>query len=148
MSTEANCLHNLERFVVAQSSEYERALRELRCERKTSHWICYIFPQVAGLGHSFTAERYAVRSKQETLAYLAHPVRGPRLLECAEVLLHHWGELIETITGFPDHLKLNSSMPLLAELSPPNSIFQQVLDVFPRGRKENRTIQFLENYST
>jgi uncharacterized protein (DUF1810 family) len=137
--------HDLNRFLEAQVSDYVKALGELRRGRKTSHWIWYIFPQM-DLGSSQMAKHYAIRSKDEASAYLAHPVLGPRLMESAEALLQHWGESIETIMGFPDHLKLNSSMTLFAAISPPNSVFEQVLDVFYRGQKDRRTLHFIENH--
>ncbi len=144
MNTKADP-HDLNRFLAAQTSDFQTALSELRRGRKTSHWIWYIFPQVAGLGKSQMARHYAIQSKDEAIAYLAHPVLGPRLIECAEGLLLNWGDSIETIMGFPDHRKLNSSMTLFAEISAPNSVFQQVLDVFYRGRKDQITLQFLGN---
>src|SRR5690242_11585867 len=102
--------HNLQRFVVAQAEDYECALRELERGQKESHWIWYIFPQVAGLGHSPTAQKYAIQSKSEAVAYLKHPLLGPRLQRCSEALLKHQGRTVEDIMGFPDDLKLRSSM--------------------------------------
>src|SRR5215471_18122638 len=126
--------HNLQRFITAQAEDYQCALRELQAGQKESHWIWYIFPQVAGLGHSPTAQEYAIRSRDEATAYLAHPVLGTRLQQCCEALLQHQGTRIQDIMGFPDDLKLRSSMTLFATLSIPGSVFYKVLDAFYSGQ--------------
>src|SRR5438874_10759645 len=92
---------DLERFVAAQQSSYEVALQELRSGAKRSHWIWFIFPQVAGLGSSMTADRYAIRSRREAAAYLVHPVLGPRLVDCANALLQLEGKTAEEVMGYP-----------------------------------------------
>ncbi|NJL91361.1 MAG: DUF1810 domain-containing protein [Coleofasciculaceae cyanobacterium SM2_1_6] len=106
--------HNLQRFLDAQNKKYVSALRELHNGKKLSHWIWYIFPQVAGLGHSSIAQEYAISSKEEASAYLSHEVLGSRLHECASALLPHKDKRVEDIMGFPDDLKLKSSMTLFA----------------------------------
>src|SRR6516164_1146822 len=98
--------HNLERFLTPQAEDYECALEELERGRKESHWIWYIFPQVAGLGHSPMSQQYAIRSRDEAVAYLGHAILGARLLECCEALLKHRGKKIQDVMGFPDDLKL------------------------------------------
>lgn len=106
---------NLQRFVDAQSLVYETVLHELRAGRKTTHWIWFIFPQAKGLGRSPMSERYAISSLDEARAYLAHPVLGPRLKECAALVLSHEGVPLEDILGELDAKKFRSSMALFAE---------------------------------
>jgi len=136
--------HSLKRFLTAQEEDYECAIRELKHGRKESHWIWYIFPQVAGLGHSAMAEKYAIRSRDEAVAYLEHPGLRDRLQQCCEALLQHQGRKIDDIMAYPDDLKLRSSMTLFASVSPPDNIFQKVLDAFCAGRMDERTIEFLD----
>lgn len=135
--------YNLQRFIDAQDRDYTIALEELRRGRKESHWIWYIFPQVAGLGFSSMSQRYAINSREEGFAYLEHPVLGARLQECATVLLQHRERKIEDIMGYPDDLKLQSSMTLFASLSPPDSVYHLVLHTFYAGVMDSRTIDFL-----
>jgi uncharacterized protein (DUF1810 family) len=134
---------NLQRFLTAQAEDYDCALRELQRGRKESHWIWYIFPQVAGLGHSRMAREYAIQSREEAGAYLAHPVLGARLQECCEAVLKHRGKEIENIMGYPDDLKLRSSMTLFAMISPKDNVFQTVLEAFYSGQRDERTVAFL-----
>jgi uncharacterized protein (DUF1810 family) len=121
---------DLERFVTAQNSggTYRRAAAELRTGRKTSHWMWFIFPQIAGLGRSAMAEAYAIRDLTEAQAYLAHPVLGPRLIECAEIVASHRGLSAEHIFGGIDAIKLRSSMTLFAHADPGQEVFRQVID--------------------
>ena len=143
MTVEQDDPHNLERFVIAHRGSYDAALSELRSGKKRSHWMWFVFPQVAGLGSSAMADRYAIRSKQEAVAYLAHPVLGPRLVECANALLRMKGMMAEEIMGYPDDLKLRSSMTLFAAVSPPDSAFHQVLEIYFAGVPDNRTTAYL-----
>jgi uncharacterized protein (DUF1810 family) len=126
---------DLERFVRAQDSSgtYQRALTELRNGRKTSHWMWFIFPQIAGLGRSAMAQAYAISDLAEAQGYLAHPVLGPRLVECAEILASHSGITAEHIFGGIDAVKLRSSMTLFAHADPDQAIFQQVIDQYFDG---------------
>jgi uncharacterized protein (DUF1810 family) len=135
--------HRLERFIEAQKEDYSTALSELRCGRKTTHWIWYIFPQVDGLGSSSMAQEYAIKSKEEAEDYLAHEILGARLHQCADALLDNSGKSIEDIMGFPDDLKLKSSMTLFATLSESGSVFHRVLDTFYGGMMDPKTIEFL-----
>jgi len=135
--------YNLQRFLAAQAEDYECALGELQRGRKESHWIWYIFPQVAGLGRSSMAEKYAIQSRDEAVAYLNHPVLGARLRECSETLLKHRSNRIEDIMGYPDDLKLRSSMTLFATISTPGSVFHKVLEAFYSGEMDERTVSFL-----
>ena len=135
--------HNLERFLSAQVEDYEVALHELRRGAKESHWIWYIFPQVAGLGSSIMADRYSIKSKDEAIAYIQHQILGTRLTACADALLHVEGKSIEDIMGFPDNLKLKSSMTLFASISPSDNVFQEVLDRYYGGAMDEKTLAFL-----
>ena len=135
--------HDLGRFLSAQEQDYEIAIQELRRGRKESHWIWYVFPQVAGLGLSPTAQKYAIGSREEALAYLDHPTLGQRLQECCEAVLLHRGKQITDIMGFPDDLKLRSSMTLFASVAEDPQTFQAVLDAFYGGQTDQRTIDFL-----
>ncbi len=126
---------DLERFVRAQDSggTYQRAVAELRNGRKTSHWMWFIFPQIAGLGRSAMAQAYAISDLAEAQGYLAHPVLGPRLVECAEILASHSGITAEHIFGGIDAVKLRSSMTLFAHADSDQAIFQQVIDQYFDG---------------
>jgi len=111
--------YDLERFLKAQESSYERALAEIRNGEKVSHWMWYIFPQLEGLGSSPTARRYSIKSLEEARAYLGHPVLGPRLKGCAEAVLAVAGRSAWAIFGSPDDFKLRSSATLFSLVSPP-----------------------------
>ena len=126
---------DLERFVTAQDSggTYQRAVAELRQGRKTSHWMWFIFPQIAGLGRSATAQAYAISNLGEAQAYLAHPVLGPRLVECAEILASQRGLSAEQIFGGIDAIKLRSSMTLFARADPDQAIFSQIIEQYFAG---------------
>jgi uncharacterized protein (DUF1810 family) len=137
-------LFNLQRFVTAQAEDYDCALEELQRGRKESHWIWYIFPQVAGLGHSPMAQEYAIQSREEAVAYLNHPILGARLKQCCEALLKHQGKKVEDIMGFPDDLKLRSSMTLFSMISTEDSVFHKVLKTFYSGEMDERTVKFLD----
>jgi uncharacterized protein (DUF1810 family) len=134
---------NLARFVEVQAGSYQAALNELRAGKKRSHWMWYIFPQIFGLGSSPMAERYAIRSRAEAEAYLAHPLLGQRLEECATALLGVAGPSAEQIMGYPDFLKLHSSMTLFAEVAPPGSAFEKVLAKYYAGIKDPKTLRNL-----
>ncbi|MDT0182868.1 DUF1810 domain-containing protein [Microbacterium sp. ARD31] len=133
----------LQRFVEAQEGVHARALDELRAGRKTTHWMWFVFPQVAGLGSSATAQRYAIGSLEEARAYLAHPVLGPRLTEYVEAVLSHSGRTAHDILGSPDDVKLRSSMTLFVLVAGPESVFQRVLDAFFDGEMDTRTVDLL-----
>ena len=120
--------HDLQRFLEAQDSVYETVLDELRRGRKTSHWIWFIFPQVAGLGRSAMSERFAIASLDEARAYLAEPVLGARLRECARLVLAIQGRDAEAIFGSIDAVKVRSSMTLFHRAAPEDPVFRQVLD--------------------
>lgn len=133
----------LERFVTAQNSDYSQALAELKGGRKTSHWMWYIFPQFVGLGHSEIAHFYSIKSAGEAAAYLRHPILGPRLAECCEALLHIDGRTASEIFGFPDDMKLKSSVTLFSTVAGPGSVFDQVLAKYYEGHADERTLELL-----
>jgi len=137
---------DLERFVTAQDRMYEVAIRELRNGAKQSHWIWYIFPQVAGLGFSAMSRHYAIRSRREAVAYLAHPLLRRRLVECANALLGLTGKTAEEVMGAPDDLKLRSSMTLFAAVASPDLPFRAVLDRFFGGRGDAFTEKYLAGH--
>lgn len=135
---------DLERFVSAQQGGYEGIVRELRAACKTGHWMWFVFPQVAGLGMTSMSQRYAIRSLEEARAYLAHPVLGPRLRECASaVLAAPAGATAESIFGGIDAMKLRSSMTLFLRAVPGERLWQDVLDRFYGGLADHRTDELL-----
>ena len=137
---------DLTRFLEAQRTTYDRALDELRAGRKRSHWMWYVFPQLAGLGFSTTSQHYGISGLDEAQAYLAHPVLGARLLECVETLLALPATLSASdIFGYPDDLKLRSCATLFATASGPGSPFERLLDRFYAGARDERTVTLLEH---
>jgi uncharacterized protein (DUF1810 family) len=131
-------------FLDAQAPVYETALAELQSGRKRTHWIWFIFPQLAGLGSSPRAQRFGLHSLEEARAYLAHPILGTRLIECTNGLLHHDGLTAEQILGPVDAMKLRSSMTLFAAASEGESIFQGVLDSLFDAILDQRTLASLQ----
>ena len=136
----------LERFVQAQDAggTYQRAVRELRGGRKTSHWMWFVFPQIAGLGSSSTAREFAISGLAEARAYLAHPVLGPRLRESAGVLTELPGGDAEAVFGGIDAMKLRSAMTLFAHAAPGEPVFREVLDRYFGGAEDEATTSRLE----
>ena len=135
--------HDLSRFVDAQAGDYETALAEIRRGRKESHWMWYIFPQIDGLGFSPTARHYAIKGIDEARAYLAHPTLGPRLVAICEALLALPDTDAEPIFGWPDVLKLRSSMTLFNAARPEEPVFGRVLAKFYGGEPDRRTLELL-----
>jgi uncharacterized protein (DUF1810 family) len=135
---------DLGRFISAQEGIHESALSELRRGRKRTHWMWFIFPQIDGLAHSTTSKHYAIKSIEEARQYLNHPVLGARLLECAETVLAVEGRSVSEIFGYPDDLKLKSSMTLFAYVADPRSVFVRVLEKYFRGGQDVRTLDLLE----
>ncbi len=137
---------SLQRFIDAQNETQalERALAELREGRKTSHWMWFVFPQLAGLGQSEMSRRYAIGSLDEARAYLDHPLLGPRLLECCKALLAHHGKSAKEILGGIDAIKLRSSITLFLRAAPESQIFQQVLNRYFDGEADAATDVRLE----
>ncbi len=135
--------YDLERFVEAQDAVYDDVLDELRHGRKTSHWMWFVFPQLAGLGRSDVSRYYAIRSLDEARAYLAHPVLGPRLRECARLVLAARAPTPEVIFGGIDALKLRSSMTLFERAAPEEPLFGAVLERYYGGRADEQTDELL-----
>jgi uncharacterized protein (DUF1810 family) len=131
---------NLQRFVDAQEPVYEQVCRELRGGRKESHWMWFIFPQIAGLGQSPMSVRFAIASLDEAKAYLAHPVLGPRLTECARLALDVEGESARAIFGPVDEMKFRSSLTLFAKAAPGEEVFQRCLDKYFAGQPDPATL--------
>jgi uncharacterized protein (DUF1810 family) len=136
--------YDLGRFLEAQMRNYAQALAEIRAGQKVSHWMWYVFPQLDGLGSSPTARTYAIKSRSEAEAYLAHPTLGPRLVECAEAALAVKGRSAHDIFGFPDDLKLCSCATLFAQVSPPGSVFHRLIDRYFDGEPDAKTLRLLE----
>ncbi len=134
--------HDLTRFVDAQHMIYPRVIAELSQGRKQSHWMWFIFPQMAGLGFSAMAQRFAIRSRQEATAYLAHPVLGPRLIECTRLVLAVQGRTINDILGSPDDMKFRSCMTLFGAVSD-NTIFDEAVAKYFSGGKDRKTLDIL-----
>jgi uncharacterized protein (DUF1810 family) len=137
--------YDLHRFVAAQDEHgtYATAVAELRSGRKLSHWMWFVFPQIAGLGRSATSARYAISSLAEARAYLEHPVLGPRLIECARILSELQGRSAEEVFGGIDAIKLRSSMTLFARADPTNPLFARVLDTYFSGVPDRATLELL-----
>lgn len=142
-TAEADDPFDLNRFVRAQATDYERALSEIRNGEKRSHWMWYIFPQVDGLGFSSTSRRYAIKNIEEARAYLGHSLLGPRLTECFEAVLGVEGRSAFDIFGSPDDMKLRSCATLFAHVSARGSVFEAVLDKFFARERDNKTLRLL-----
>lgn len=135
--------NRLQRFIDAQAADYSRALAEIEQGKKRSHWMWYIFPQLQGLGYSTTSQYYALQDEQEAVAYVQHPLLGPRLLRLCEALLALPGQNATHIMGSPDDVKLRSSMTLFAALPSAQPVFQLVLDKFFKGIPDPQTLRLL-----
>jgi uncharacterized protein (DUF1810 family) len=133
---------DLDRFVTAQEPVIGRVRDELRRGRKTSHWMWFVFPQIAGLGTSAMSQRFAIRSLDEARAYLAHPVLGPRLVQCVRLLLDVEGKSAHEILGSPDDMKFHSSLTLFAEVAT-DDIFQRALEKYFAGTEDAATLDLL-----
>jgi uncharacterized protein (DUF1810 family) len=138
--------YDLGRFLAAQRDTYADALAEIRAGRKRTHWMWFVFPQIQGLGSSENARIYAITGPDEARAYLAHPVLGPRLLEITGALLGIIGKSAYEIFGSPDDMKLRSSATLFASVSPPGSVFEQILARFFSSQPDPETIRRLASY--
>ena len=136
--------NELERFVTEQNRDYETVLVELRRGRKTSHWIWFIFPQIAGLGRSAMSQHFAIGSLDEARAYLAHPVLGARLRECVGLLLAVEGRSADVIFGPLDAMKVRSSMTLFDRAAPDDPVFRAVIDRFYDGVEDPVTDALIE----
>ena len=137
--------YNLNRFVNAQLTTYECAMLELTQGRKESHWIWYIFPQIEGLGRSDIAKLYSIKSLEEGRAYLEHPVLGQRLIEACEILLSLKDVSMDEVMGFPDDLKLLSSMTLFEALSDSNSIFTKMIEFYFDDERDETSLGIIKS---
>ena len=136
----AQGLYNLQRFVDAQQPVFDRVIAELKQGRKRGHWIWFIFPQLKGLGHSSNSEFFGISSLQEAAAYVQHPVLGPRLVQCTELVNSVEGSSAEDIFGEIDAMKFRSSMTLFAKAAPDNRIFADAIRKYFGGRLDGLTI--------
>jgi len=137
--------NNLKRFLDAQQADYETALAEIKNGRKQSHWMWYIFPQIQGLGSTETSKFFAIKSIEEAQEFLEHTVLGSRLLEILNALLNLKENNATAIFGSPDDMKLISSITLFAEVDHAEQVFQKVLDKFFNGKRDNKTLQIINN---
>ncbi len=137
-------MYKLERFVAAQDGIYPQVLAELSAGRKRSHWMWFIFPQLAGLGYSATAQHYAISGLGEARAYLEHPLLGPRLRECSALVLAVQGATVHGIFGSPDNMKFHSSMTLFAQAAPDEALFRDCLDKYFGGVPDQATLSLLD----
>ena len=135
--------YNLERFVKAQNPVFEQVCAELRTGGKESHWMWFMFPQIKGLGYSSTSMRFAISSKEEAEAYLKHPILGPRLRECTELVVLVDGLSIRDIFGYPDYLKFHSCMTLFAQATSENQVFKDALKKYFGGELDRPTLERL-----
>ena len=134
---------NLNRFIEAHEHVYQSVLSELRQGQKTGHWMWFIFPQIRGLGRSPISQQFAIQNLAEAAAYLAHPVLGKRLIECTQALLALENRSAEDIFGYPDCLKLRSSLTLFEKAAGGNNVFSQAIEKYFQGRRDERTLEIL-----
>lgn len=139
----ATAADTLDRFLQAQARDYAQALAELVAGRKRSHWVWYVLPQLRGLGRSAMAREYGIADRQEAATYLAHPVLGPRLVECVQAMLRHAGRDATTILGEVDAMKFRSCLTLFAAVAPDEPVFAQALVAFYGGRQDEATLRLL-----
>ena len=135
--------NNLERFLIAQQTYYQTALQEIKSGKKRSHWMWFIFPQIAGLGYSETARYYAIKNMEEAKAYMEDYPHRTNLIEISQALLEIKSNDADEVMGRPDNLKLKSSMTLFALAKPECEVFQKVLDKFFHGERDQRTVEIL-----
>lgn len=138
--------HNLQRFLDAQEGVYATVVEELRSGRKSSHWIWFIFPQITGLGRSGMAQKFAIASFDEAKAFLQHPVLGPRLRECTQLVLNVDGRSAEEIFSYPDNLKFRSCLTLFITATTDNTIFKDALLKYFDGKPDTVTLDILTQH--
>ncbi|MGE0467932.1 MAG: DUF1810 domain-containing protein [Nitrospira sp.] len=140
--------YNLHRFLTAQEPVYDTVLAELRAGKKSSHWIWFIFPQIAGLGRSGMVQQFAIGSLDEAKTYQQHPTLGPRLRACTQLVLEVNGRSAEEIFGYPDNLKFQSCMTLFLTAAPDNTIFKDALLTYFDGQPDQQTLDILVQQSS
>jgi uncharacterized protein (DUF1810 family) len=138
--------YHLQRFLDAQNHVYGAVLDELRTGRKSSHWMWFIFPQFTGLGHSGTAQKFAIASLDEAKAYLQHRILGPRLRECTQLVLDVEGRSAEEIFGYQDHLKFRSCLTLFMTATTDNKVFKDALLKYFDGKPDTVTLDILAHH--
>ncbi|MDR5747444.1 DUF1810 domain-containing protein [Caballeronia sp. LZ029] len=136
--------YDLQRFVDAQESVIDDVRAELSAGRKRTHWMWFVFPQIAGLGHSAMAQHYAISSRDEARAYLAHPVLGARLVELTRIVNGVQGRSVSDIFGYPDDMKFHSSMTLFAHTADDADVFNEALRRYFEGRGDEATLSRLQ----
>lgn len=136
---------SLERFVLVQEHSYSQVLAEIKNGQKNSHWMWYIFPQIEGLGSSPAAQKYSIKNKNEAVSYLKHSVLGPRLKECTNAVLSIENKSVKLIFGYPDVLKLCSSMTLFESIAGEGFEFSEVIEKFYAGERDVKTLEILDN---
>jgi uncharacterized protein (DUF1810 family) len=136
--------YDLQRFVDAQESVIDDVRAELSAGRKRTHWMWFVFPQIAGLGHSAMAQHYAISSREEARAYLAHPVLGARLVELTRIVNGVQGRSVSDIFGYPDDMKFHSSMTLFAHTADDADVFNEALRRYFEGRADEATLSRLQ----
>ena len=136
---------DLNRFLDAQHTIYADVLSELRQQRKTGHWTWFIFPQIKGLGLSPMSQRFAIQSLDEATSYLDHPILGPRLVECTQLLVAARDKPIREVLGTPDDMKFRSSMTLFAQATKTNPLFAKAIDAHFDGEFDDLTLNLLHN---
>ena len=134
---------DLQRFVSAQDPIFEQVLAELKNGRKRGHWMWFIFPQIQGLGRSYTSQEFAISSLEEATAYLEHPILGPRLRECSRLVNLVEGRSIDQIFGYPDNLKFRSSMTLFTQATADNEVFRAAIQKYFGGEFDRLTLERL-----
>ena len=134
---------DLDRFTQAQAPVFAQVQQELRAGQKLSHWMWFVFPQLTGLGHSSTARHYAIASRAEAKAYLAHPILGPRLVECTALVNAVEGRTLNQIFGSPDDLKFHSCVTLFSATDPSGIVFRAALDRYFGGQPDRATLVLL-----
>jgi uncharacterized protein (DUF1810 family) len=143
--TEPPSEYDLQRFVEAQGPVLDKVRAELLDGEKQTHWMWFIFPQLAGLGHSPTARYYAIASRGHAEAYLAHSILGPRLRDCTQLVTRLKGRSVEQIFGYPDNLKFHSCMTLFAQVAPAETVFVQALERYFGGELDPLTCKWLRS---
>jgi uncharacterized protein (DUF1810 family) len=138
----------LARFLDAQQHQYAAALAELSAGRKQTHWIWFVLPQLRGLGRSQMARDYGIANRAEAARYLAHPVLGPRLIECVNAMLAHSDRSAVEILGSTDAMKFRSCLTLFADVAPTEPVFAQALSVFYEGEPDDETLRLLGRAGT
>ncbi|MGB4068560.1 MAG: DUF1810 domain-containing protein [Nitrospira sp.] len=139
--------YHLHRFLHAQEGVYDTVLAELRSGEKSSHWIWFIFPQITGLGQSSMAQQFAITSLDEAKSYLQHPILGPRLRACTQIVLDVNGRSAEEIFGYPDHLKFRSCMTLFLTAATDNALFNNALLKYFDGKPDHLTLDLLAQHN-